>query len=291
MALGPGLGDDPATDRWVVDLLSAAGPAAGGGCGRPRAPSPAWAANRASPPDQVVLTPHAGELARLVGDAPAEVEADAGALAAELAARWDAVLMLKGSPTVIGAPDGRVFLNATGDDALARGGAGDVLTGLIGGLLAQGLRRPGGRPAGRLRARAGRAPRPPAGAAPARVLVREIAAAIGPVSRPWSGRPAATPPCGSGSGRTAGDRAVRVLGIETSCDDTSVALYDSERGVAENLVSSQVDLHDVFGGVVPELAIRAHLVNLLPLVDTPAAATAACAWPTSTGWRSPRVRA
>lgn len=61
---------------------------------------------------------------------------------------------------------------------------------------------------------------------------------------------------------------MRVLGIETSCDDTSVALYDSEQGVAENLVSSQVELHDVFGGVVPELASRAHLVNLLPLLDT-----------------------
>ncbi len=60
---------------------------------------------------------------------------------------------------------------------------------------------------------------------------------------------------------------MKVLGIETSCDDTSVALYDSEGGVAENLVSSQVDLHDHFGGVVPELASRAHLVNLLPLVE------------------------
>ncbi len=60
---------------------------------------------------------------------------------------------------------------------------------------------------------------------------------------------------------------MKVLGIETSCDDTSVALFDSALGVAENLVSSQVDLHDHFGGVVPELASRAHLVNLLPLVD------------------------
>ncbi len=60
---------------------------------------------------------------------------------------------------------------------------------------------------------------------------------------------------------------MRVLGIETSCDDTSVALYDSERQVAENLLSSQVDLHEQFGGVVPELASRAHLVNLLPLLD------------------------
>lgn len=60
---------------------------------------------------------------------------------------------------------------------------------------------------------------------------------------------------------------MKVLGVETSCDDTSVALYDSTQGVLENLVSSQVDLHDFFGGVVPELASRAHLVNLLPLVD------------------------
>ncbi len=60
---------------------------------------------------------------------------------------------------------------------------------------------------------------------------------------------------------------MKVLGIETSCDDTSVALYDSQSGVAENLVSSQVQLHNHFGGVVPELASRAHLVNLLPLVD------------------------
>jgi N6-L-threonylcarbamoyladenine synthase len=60
---------------------------------------------------------------------------------------------------------------------------------------------------------------------------------------------------------------MKILGIETSCDDTSVALYDSTEGVAENLVSSQVDLHNHFGGVVPELASRAHLVNLLPLVD------------------------
>ncbi len=60
---------------------------------------------------------------------------------------------------------------------------------------------------------------------------------------------------------------MKVLGIETSCDDTSVALYDSDSGVVENLVSSQVDIHDHFGGVVPELASRAHLVNLLPLVD------------------------
>ena len=60
---------------------------------------------------------------------------------------------------------------------------------------------------------------------------------------------------------------MKILGIETSCDDTSVAVYDSDTHRAANLISSQVDLHDHFGGVVPELASRAHLVNLLPLVD------------------------
>lgn len=59
---------------------------------------------------------------------------------------------------------------------------------------------------------------------------------------------------------------MKVLGIETSCDETSVACVDAE-GVHANLISSQVDLHGRFGGVVPELASRAHLTNLLPVVD------------------------
>lgn len=57
---------------------------------------------------------------------------------------------------------------------------------------------------------------------------------------------------------------MRVLGIETSCDETSVACVDDE-GVRANLISSQVDLHQHFGGVVPELASRAHLTNVLPV--------------------------
>jgi len=58
---------------------------------------------------------------------------------------------------------------------------------------------------------------------------------------------------------------VKVLGIETSCDDTSVACVDAV-GVRANLVSSQIALHDRFGGVVPELASRAHVRNVLPVV-------------------------
>jgi NAD(P)H-hydrate epimerase len=98
----------------------------------------------------------------------------------ELAARWNVVLMLKGSPSIIAAPDGRVFLNASGDDALARGGSGDVLTGLVGGLLAQGMDALGAALLGAyVHGLAGT--RAAEGASTRGVLVREVAAAIGPV--------------------------------------------------------------------------------------------------------------
>ena len=76
--------------------------------------------------DQVVLTPHPGELARMTGLTSDEIAARRLELVPELAQRWRAVLLLKGSPTVIGLPDGRLFFNPSGDDALARGGAGDA---------------------------------------------------------------------------------------------------------------------------------------------------------------------
>lgn len=59
--------------------------------------------------------------------------------------------------------------------------------------------------------------------------------------------------------------ALRVLGIETSCDETGVAIVDSERGLLAHQLHSQVDLHAVYGGVVPELASRDHIRRLLPL--------------------------
>lgn len=57
-----------------------------------------------------------------------------------------------------------------------------------------------------------------------------------------------------------------VLGIETSCDETGIALYDSERGLLADALHSQVDIHAEFGGVVPELASRDHIRKLIPLV-------------------------
>ena len=60
---------------------------------------------------------------------------------------------------------------------------------------------------------------------------------------------------------------MRVLGIETSCDDTGVALYDGEAGLLAHYLASQAALHKPYGGVVPELAARDHIKTLLPLID------------------------
>lgn len=87
----------------------------------------------------VILTPHPAEFGRLTGLTAAEVQSDRLNLARSFAAEYDAVLLLKGADTVIAAPDGRVRINTTGGTALAKAGCGDVLTGIIGGLAAQGV--------------------------------------------------------------------------------------------------------------------------------------------------------
>lgn len=60
---------------------------------------------------------------------------------------------------------------------------------------------------------------------------------------------------------------MRVLGIESSCDETGVALYDTERGLLAHAVHTQVAMHEAYGGVVPELASRDHIRRLIPLLD------------------------
>ena len=92
-------------------------------------------AERAAP---LVLTPHLGELRRLLGDDDF-TPADRVGTVRDLARRWDAVLVLKGMPSVVGAPDGRVVVGPPGRPALATAGTGDVLAGTVAGLLAQGL--------------------------------------------------------------------------------------------------------------------------------------------------------
>ncbi len=86
-----------------------------------------------------ILTPHPGEMARLLGCSPREVQEARLDTARQVAAGLKAWVVLKGAQTVVASPEGALSLNPTGNPALASGGTGDVLTGLIGGFLAQGL--------------------------------------------------------------------------------------------------------------------------------------------------------
>jgi len=87
----------------------------------------------------VILTPHPGEMARLMGCGVGAVQQDRIKSAREFAAGFNVHVVLKGARTVIALPDGRVFINPTGNPGMASGGMGDVLTGVIAGLVVQGL--------------------------------------------------------------------------------------------------------------------------------------------------------
>ena len=87
----------------------------------------------------LALTPHPGEAARLLGAAPAEVEADRVAAARRLAAASGAAVVLKGRGAVVAEPGGAAFVNRAGGSELAGGGSGDVLTGVVGAFLARGV--------------------------------------------------------------------------------------------------------------------------------------------------------
>lgn len=87
----------------------------------------------------VILTPHPGEMARLAGISTAEVQRDRIGLALSYAVEQGVILVLKGAHTVIATPEGQAYINITGHPGMGTGGAGDVLTGIISGLLAQGL--------------------------------------------------------------------------------------------------------------------------------------------------------
>lgn len=86
-----------------------------------------------------VLTPHPGEMARLCGRPIAEIQADRVGAARNFAMAHGIVLVLKGARTITAFPDGKVRINGSGHAGMASGGMGDVLTGLVGGLLAQGM--------------------------------------------------------------------------------------------------------------------------------------------------------
>jgi len=103
----------------------------------------AFAAEATEPPERLrskpaILTPHPGELARLTGKSVAELQDDRPASACAAAERFGAEVVFKGAPTVIASPDGTSDLCSLGNDGLATAGSGDVLAGLLAGLLAQG---------------------------------------------------------------------------------------------------------------------------------------------------------
>jgi ADP-dependent NAD(P)H-hydrate dehydratase / NAD(P)H-hydrate epimerase len=138
LALGPGIGLDPETRAAVQTLVREVE--------RPMViDADALTALAGKPglcrdaPAPRLLTPHPGEAARLLGSSIVEVQADRIASARRLAADSGAIVALKGAQTVVASPDGRVTLNPTGNPGMATGGTGDVLTGVTGGLLAQGV--------------------------------------------------------------------------------------------------------------------------------------------------------
>lgn len=85
----------------------------------------------------IALTPHPGEMARLLGCEIKEVQAHRLEVARKAAANWNAFVVLKGHQTVIASPDGQMFVNSTGNPGMGTGGTGDILTGMLAGLTAQ----------------------------------------------------------------------------------------------------------------------------------------------------------
>lgn len=133
IAVGPGLG----VDDWSLGVM--------GACldsGNPivlDADGLNLLARAPRPLEQAVITPHPAEAGRLLDLATSEVQADRFAAAARLAERFRAVVALKGCGTVVAHPDGRYAVCSLGNPGMATGGSGDVLTGVIAGLRAQGL--------------------------------------------------------------------------------------------------------------------------------------------------------
>jgi hydroxyethylthiazole kinase-like uncharacterized protein yjeF len=85
-----------------------------------------------------ILTPHPGEMARLAAITVEEVQADREGVAKKMAAKWKKTIVLKGAYTVVASPEGKVKMSSIANPGLASAGTGDVLTGAIAGLVAQG---------------------------------------------------------------------------------------------------------------------------------------------------------
>jgi ADP-dependent NAD(P)H-hydrate dehydratase / NAD(P)H-hydrate epimerase len=137
IAIGPGLGQEPQTSDFVIGLMretnlpmvidaDALNIFSSGHTdlldGRDRT---------------IVLTPHPGEMARLVGQSIAEIQANREKVARDFAVQHSVTLVLKGWRTLIAHPDGEISVNTTGNPGMAKGGSGDILTGIVAAMLAQ----------------------------------------------------------------------------------------------------------------------------------------------------------
>lgn len=98
--------------------------------------------SRPQPNSDWILTPHPAEAARLLGNSTREVQSDRVGAASAIASRYNAIVVLKGCGTIVAAPGGRYAICPFGNPGMATAGAGDVLTGVIGGLVAQGVTDP-----------------------------------------------------------------------------------------------------------------------------------------------------
>ncbi|MBU0570940.1 MAG: NAD(P)H-hydrate dehydratase [Candidatus Omnitrophica bacterium] len=87
----------------------------------------------------IVITPHPGEMARLIGEDISRIQSDREGTAKKFAKKTGVMVCLKGHRTVVAAPDGRIYVNDTGNSGMATGGTGDVLTGMIASFIGQGV--------------------------------------------------------------------------------------------------------------------------------------------------------
>jgi ADP-dependent NAD(P)H-hydrate dehydratase / NAD(P)H-hydrate epimerase len=138
LAIGPGLGQSPETVKFTTGLLAATKiPVVIDADALNILAAKPVLLTKLAKGRTLVLTPHPGEMARLTGLTVAEVQARRLETARAFAERTEVTLVLKGSRTLIAHPNGEVAVNTTGNPAMAKGGSGDLLTGLIAGLLAQ----------------------------------------------------------------------------------------------------------------------------------------------------------
>jgi len=138
VGIGPGMGQEGATPEFIREFVRRVElPMVIDADGLNAFAGKAELLTQAARGRTIVLTPHPGEMARLLGMTVKEVEADRLGLARRIATEHGVTLVLKGWRTLVAHPDGRVAVNTTGNPSMAKGGSGDILTGIVAGMLAQ----------------------------------------------------------------------------------------------------------------------------------------------------------